>query len=96
MAFFRDQGVEVIDDWPPYSPDLNSIEQIWVHLKRKVYESKPDIDCITNKAHQVAMLEEALPFAWKLIRREIVESLVDSMKERIEAIIATDGWYTCL
>ncbi|KAF2863128.1 hypothetical protein K470DRAFT_262261 [Piedraia hortae CBS 480.64] len=29
IAFLRDQGVGVIDDWPPYSPDPNTIEQIW-------------------------------------------------------------------
>ncbi|KAF2863129.1 hypothetical protein K470DRAFT_211303, partial [Piedraia hortae CBS 480.64] len=63
-------------------------------LKRKVYEIKPEIDCITNKAQQVAMLEEALPIAWKQIRSEILENLVDSMKERMEAVIAADGWYT--
>jgi transposase len=33
--FLRENGVEFID-WPPYSPDLNPIENVWSWIKRKL------------------------------------------------------------
>ena len=34
------KNVSVLD-WPPYSPDLNVIENLWAQLKRKIAERKP-------------------------------------------------------
>ena len=37
----EENRIQVLD-WPPYSPDLNPIENLWVYLKRNVYEiSRP-------------------------------------------------------
>lgn len=38
----NDQGFEVMA-WPPYSPDLNPIENLWALLKAKIYEIHPEI-----------------------------------------------------
>jgi transposase len=29
--------------WPPYSPDLSPIENLWPLLKAKIYELHPEI-----------------------------------------------------
>ena len=37
LEFYYENNIKVID-WPPYSPDLNPIENIWAITKRKIAE----------------------------------------------------------
>jgi transposase len=34
--YLKSKKVEVLADWPPYSPDLNAIERIWKELNARV------------------------------------------------------------
>jgi hypothetical protein len=43
-AWFRRNSIEWLEDWPPYSPDLDPIEHLWPLLKEKLYELYPDIE----------------------------------------------------
>ena len=36
--FFKDSKVTLLD-WPPYSPDLNLIENVWAILSQEIYGS---------------------------------------------------------
>ena len=40
MSFFAVNGVQLLD-WPPYSPDLPLIENIWSILKNFLYNGQP-------------------------------------------------------
>ena len=79
--FFQDQNVEVLA-WPPYSPDLNPIENLWGILKRKVDLRKP------------STLEELISVAtseWRSIPLSIVGNCIDSMPRRLESVITNQG-----
>lgn len=73
-------------DTPPQSPDLNPIENLWVHLKRNVAKRQP-----TNKvALKTAILEE-----WQKIPTNYdLQKLIHSMKNRLQCVINSKGTHT--
>jgi hypothetical protein len=94
MTWFAEHGITVHLKWPPYSPDLNCIEHMWLPLKDRVYELCPELLYTeTTKTQQVKLLEYWLPLVWE----EIVEkraALLQSMPDRVQAVIDAQGWYT--
>jgi transposase len=91
--FVADLGREIMI-WPPCSPDLNPIENLWTLLKQKIYEIRPDILYMPNNDTTLAILIDTAKEAWQQIDLSILESLSESMPRRVQAIIASNGWYT--
>lgn len=81
MGWFKDNMVPVLD-WPAQSPDLNPIEHLWGILKRKVREHS-----ITSKR----VLKNALLDEWNAITADECKKLVNSMPQRIAAVIKAKG-----
>jgi hypothetical protein len=93
-AWFDEEGIFWIKDWPPYSPDLNPIEHLWPRLKELLFKMYPDL-LINSKAQaSIDKLRRVLPTVWQAIPRETVEACLNSMKSRLDAVIAAKGWYT--
>lgn len=74
-------------DWPPKSPDLNPIENLWNLLKRKVRETGK---IITSKNSHWDLIEEC----WNAITPEECKKLIHSIPRRIKACIEARGGHT--
>ena len=83
--FFVDHGLEIMSDWPPNSPDLNPIENLWGLMKRKLAPRK------RPPLNEWRLLIEKM---WSSLDQDLIEKLIDSMPRRIEACIAANGGYT--
>jgi len=74
-------GIQQLD-FPPYSPDLNPIENLWDNLKRRVEKRNP-----TN----LEELEDAINEEWRLTDVTFLHTLVESMQRRCEAVKENNG-----
>jgi transposase len=84
--WFQDHDLTVLQ-WPAQSPDLNPIEHLWQHLKRKLgeYETQPK---------GVLELWERVEKTWEEIPAEICQNLIQSMPNRIQAVLKAKGGHT--
>ena len=90
----NDTGILLLEGWPPYSPDLNPIKHVWPCLKEAIYELRPGIDQIKGIEEQRQALIEVLPEAWASTRDGVVQGCLNSMRDRLQAVIDAKGWHT--
>ncbi|GFX00081.1 transposable element Tcb2 transposase [Trichonephila clavipes] len=85
-AFLTKQNIPLLD-WPSNSPDMNPIENVWELMEREVAK-----DVIKNKTQ----LLERIIHVWNhhSQMQETVQSCIDSMPRRIEALIVAKGGLT--
>ena len=84
--WFENQNFKVLI-WPAQSPDLNPIEHLWTHLKRKLneYETPPK---------GVYELWSRVEKEWEAIPKEVVQNLIASMPRRCAAVIKANRGHT--
>jgi DDE superfamily endonuclease len=83
--WFSDHDYDVMI-WPAQSPDLNPIEHLWTHVKKKLsdYENPP------KGVHE---LWERVQKEWNEIEPEVCQNLIESMPRRVEALYKAKGGY---
>jgi hypothetical protein len=91
--WFIEQGIPVCE-WPPYSPDLNPIEHVWKRLKEMVFEMHPELTNVAGDEPAREALGNALREAWDAIPQEFFDRLIETMENRVKAVIKADGWHT--
>ena len=86
QTWFEDHGFSVMK-WPAQSPDLNPIEHLWHHIKRKLgdYEEPP------SGIHE---LWDRVETEWEKIEPRVCQNLIESMPRRVEAVFKAKGGYT--
>lgn len=80
--------------WPPYSSDLNPIENLWAIIKVKIYQLYPWLEYTPNNQETLQALIQAAKEAQEAIDSTVLQNLCATMPRRVQAIIITDGWYT--
>jgi hypothetical protein len=79
--WFHNHGVDLLD-FPPYSPDLNPIENLWSILKQRV-ESR--------LARTVDEVEQVLREEWEALDQSLLTRLAQSMPNRCKAVVHNRG-----
>jgi len=91
--WFKTSGVYVVD-WPPYSLDLNPIENLWKMLKAEIIRSHLEFitmkDNLSTKNHLIRCAMEA----WDALKDGLLNKLALGMQKRVDVVIIANGWYT--
>jgi transposase len=84
IEFLFNNDIKCLLWWPPNSPDLNPIENIWAYIKHKLRK-----ETISN----VIELETKIKLIWSQIDITFIHNLINSMKKRIDSVIENNGDY---
>jgi transposase len=74
-------------DWPAQSPDLNPLENLWYRLKLKVQNA-------TYAKMSSDKFEKVIVDSWNAFSTDEWNNLIDSMPERIKAVLDAKGGST--
>jgi transposase len=75
-------GVNVLPDWPPYSPELNPIEHVWSWMAAFVNGEGPK---------NQAQLERAIHLAWQEIPQNTIKSYIEHLPIVCRQIVDAGG-----
>ena len=77
-------GIEALPDWPKYSPDLNPQEIVWGWVEEALRAEEDKADSYADFCRKL----------FKVARRYPANSLIGSMHQRVQAVLASKGAMT--
>lgn len=75
--YLAKKGVELLDPWPPYSPELNAIERVWKELNARVGER-----CPMSVPELIAATKEA----WEEIPQEVINAHCQHFRTQLDEL----------
>lgn len=84
--FFENHEIKVLP-WPARSPDLNPIENVWDYIGQKL--NSPD-----KLSRNLQQLRQFIIEEWITMPQAYLDSLVDSMPRRVNAVNEARGGHT--
>ena len=73
--FIKNIKMKEFKDWPPYSPDLNPIENIWGIIKSQLMKKE------INKRSELIL---EIKNAYDSISDEVISNLIESFSSRLQ------------
>ena len=85
ITWLGQQRIEVLDDYPPNSPDISLIENLFALWKRNIAKFRPD---------DVLKLKKIATREWKKLTPQLCSRLVSSVPRRLQALLDSNGTIT--
>lgn len=79
---FAELGISLLEDWPPNSPDLNIIENIWAIMKMRLQ---------AKQVSTIKELEQEISEVWDNLSFQTINKLVDSIPARMKLVVEKRG-----
>jgi len=81
VTYLHERGVTLIE-WPPWSPDLNPIENLWNVLKARVY---------ARFAQSLEEMEQFIREEWAAVDLNFISHICRSMPLRLQLLLDNNG-----
>ena len=94
LEFLAENHIPIME-WPPQSPDLNPIENLWTEVKVRFHQRFLELFNHPSKSLEARYrYSEVLQEVWYTQGIELVNKLIESMPRRCEAVIEAQGGST--
>jgi len=94
LEFLAENHIPIME-WPPQSPDLNPIENLWTELKVRFHQRFLELFNHPSKSLEARYrYSEVLQEVWYLQGMELIEALIESMPRHCQAVIEAQGGWT--
>lgn len=90
QADLAEREIEVMK-WPPFSPDLNPIENVWNWMKDWI-EDRADLGREDYPSYEELRAE--VMRAWEVVPTEYLKELPEPMPQRCKDVLAAGGGST--
>ena len=94
LEFLAENHIPIME-WPPQSPDLNPIENLWTELKVRFHQRFLELFNHPSKSLEARYrYSEGLQEVWYSQGMELIEALIESMPRHCQAVIEAQGGWT--